>query len=506
MSAPSSSPSTALHNVEIEAGCIATILQYPDTYGDFYLIDQGDFSETHRPLWQVLVQQLTQSPPASVAPMVLADKLKGYGAVLQGFEPYDYLEALRIKFVQRTDAPGMARELKRLSTRRDLIGKMDTARRELVGKPDATFEDMTKMVEKGLTSVQTEYYKPEVTEVMGGMIEVIEARAAKPLTAEDAGFLGPFPSINSTIGSICYPSAYVVIGARSASGKSSLGWFYQTYLLEKYPQTHLLHLDAAEMPYEELCWRAVCCMSEGRIPYWAIYRGEWAKNPAWAKLIRNELWPRAQKMVGRMSYKNIGMMSPQEQISFIRRYYFNKVGRGNHLLLHYDYLKGMESFNKTSEYQAIGNFVNAQKALITEEITASIWTSVQNNRMGIVNGKKVSDVNDSEEAFSLSDRILQMSTHSFSMRFKLPEELAAEMNLFGSIRLSPLKKRQLLGERFQEMITPLKLENGKFANNYFNLDSKAFWYSDKGSLKHMLEVLGKGQVKMDSDGAKVMAL
>ncbi len=503
------STSTSLFNVEIEAHTLANLLQHPATFGDFYLIDRGDFSKVHQPLWEMISLQLNCTPPGSVSPVVLAEKLKGLGITLEGFEAFDYLQGLTTRFVEKTEAPQLARELKRLTVRRQLVEKLDGARKELVSTPNASFESMGSIVEKALSSVTTDYYKPETTEVFENMVRIVEERAAKPLKPEEMGFLGPFKSINETIGSLSYHGSYTVVGARSAVGKSSLGWFYQTYLLEQYPQTHLLHLDAAEMTFEELCWRAVCAMSKGQIPYNAIYRGSWANDPAWAKLIRGELWPRAQKMVGRMGFKNVGNMSPKERISFIRRYYYNKVGRGNHLLIHDDYLKGVEATGKyAQEHQTMGFYVGDQKTLITDEIIASLWTSVQANRMGVTNGKKESEINESDEIFSLSDRILQQSTHSFAMRPKMTEELAREASLFGNLVLKPLKKRQLLGDRYQEMISPVKMPSGKFVSNLFNLETKGFWYEDRGTLKEMLANLGQSAVNMSNtdNTAKVQPL
>jgi len=487
---------TALYNLEIEHSALAALLQHPKTWGDFYLIGRDDFSKLNQPLWDLISAQLSVSPQGSVAPLILAEKMKSYGtATIDSVDVYDLLSGLTLRFVEEKDAPHLARELKRLTVRRQLVDKMDVARKELIARPAASFEEMTGLVEKQLSSVTTEYHKPDVEEVMGeGMITEIEYRADNPLTAETSGFLGPFPSINKTFAALTYRGSYTVVGSRSGGGKSSLGWYYQTYLAEKY-DLPILHLDAAEMTIEELRWRAVCCLSEGKIPYWAVQRGEWRKNKEWTHLIQDKLWPRVRKI--RVFFKNVGSMKPSERIAFIRRMYYQKVGRGNHLLIHDDYLKGMDSFNRNQqEYQAIGNYVNDQKSLITNEIDASIWTSVQQNRSGIITGKKEADLDDSEGTFSISDRILQQSTHSFSLRYKVAEELARENSMFGNLVLKPLKKRQLLGEKYKDMLLPVKLPNGRFVANAVNLDTVDFWYSDKGTLKEMLAVLGQGAVDM----------
>jgi Fe-S cluster biosynthesis and repair protein YggX len=198
-----------------------------------------------------------------------------------------------------------------------------------------------------------------------------------------------------------------------------------------------------------------------------------------------------------MSFKNVGSMSPSEKISFVRRHYYSKVGREAHLLIHDDYMKGIEAMGRnTAEHQAMGYYVGELKSLITDEISAAVWSSVQKNQSGISSGKKLEDINDDEGTFSLSDRILQQSTHSFTMRFKVEEELAREMGAFGNIKFKPIKKRQLLGKRYMEMITPVKTDKGGFTADYFNLDTKGFHYRDMGTYREMLAALGKTKVDL----------
>jgi len=156
----------------------------------------------------------------------------------------------------------------------------------------------------------------------------------------------------------------------------------------------------------------------------------------------------------------------------------------NGLLINLDYIKGMDTFNKnSSEFQAIGHYVMDLKTLITEDINASIWTSVQNNRSGVTMGKGLDEVNSENDGqMGLSDRIIQQCTHGFIMRYKTTEELALEGNRFGNIKLVCVKKRRLAGKDAQDLLHPVKTANGKFMNNYFNLDTKGFAYWDKGAL------------------------
>ena len=498
--AVSPTSSLSLYQPDIEAQALALLLKHGgEIWGEFYLTDRQDWSEPHRPLWDIISLQLSSQPQGSLDPLLLSTKLAGAGVTtLQGgFLPFDYLEGLTNRYVEKGQASHYARELKRLRVRRDLLVKLDTAKKELLQQPNMSFTEMTGLMERELSAITTAYYKPEVTEVWGNLIQIVEDRAAKPLKPDEIGYLGPFKSINETVASLCYHGSYTVIASRSGGGKSSLGWYYQTYLLEKYESTFLLHLDAAEMSFDELCWRAVCALSNGAIPYHAVYSGDWAKNPSWVKLVRGDLWPRVMKMKDRMFFKNVGGMSTQERIAFIRRFYYQKVGRSRHLLVNDDYLKSVASDNRREqEYQTMGFYVGDQKTLITDEITASVWTGLQKNRTGITTGKKEEDIDDSEGSFSLSDRILQQSTHSFGLRFKVEEEMAREMNLFGNLKLTLLKKRQLLGKRYKEMLIPIKTDKGKFIADGFNLNVENFSYTDRGTFREMYMTLGKGKVDL----------
>jgi hypothetical protein len=203
-------------------------------------------------------------------------------------------------------------------------------------------------------------------------------------------------------------------------------------------------------------------------------------------------------------YKNIGTMNPADIIRFIKRFYYNKVGRGNFLIINYDYFKGMASLgrNGAAEHQIIGDFINELKTLITEEIDACIWGGVQNNRSGITtdNPKEKGGPQNTENdgQMGLSDRIIQQATHGFILRYKTPEEIGSEKNRFGNMKLVPVKKRKMTGIRFEELLYPVKLPSGRYVNNYFNLESKGFSYRDCGSLKDMMDTLGHTAIDLSN--------
>ncbi len=482
----------SLYNPEIEQFVLASILQYPDVWGDINFLKDTDFGKVNRPIYSVIKQQLDSTPPESVAPIVLAERLKTFGlTVLEGgLIPLDYLDSLKMLSVDKAGTDDLVKSLKKITVKRELCNKCDEIKNDLLHGKDKSFTEMTNLVEKGISSIETAYFKQETSTLLEGLIEENEERGNNPIDATNMGYLGPFPSINKVLGSLSNPGDFTVVGARTGVGKSTLGFFVNMILAEKY-NLPVLHIDKAEMTEKQLRARAVCALSNGQVPLWAIYSGEWRLNKEWFKIIREDVWPRVKKLEKNIHFINVGGMKSKEIVSFIRRHYYNKIGRERHLLIHDDYIKGVETLgHNTQEYQSIGYYVNDMKDLVTKDILASVWTSVQNNRTGISQGKQAKDIVDNEGSMSLSDRIIQMATTGFVMRHKVPEEISNEKNLFGNIKLTLVKQREFLGKDYEKMMSLIKMPNGSFAQNYFSLESKKFYFEDKGDLRHMMEVLG----------------
>lgn len=488
----------SLYLSEIEQHTLGLLLHEPSIWPDISFISRDEFAEVRQHLFDVIKQQLDSNQ--SVTPIIVAEKLKSFGqsgAEIGGVDTLVYLEGLqrRGKMIEKKDALALAKELKKATVKRQLIAACKKAAVE-VEKADS-FEAMTSVVTKTISSVETEYFTGgETVDLFENMEAKIEEEGNNP-PDKPKGIFGPFPSFNETFGPLIYPSSMVLTGARSGIGKSSLAWFYTSHVTEHH-DVPLLILDAAEMTEEEIQYRAVCAFSEGLIPYGAMDNHEWRKNKEWTRIIREEIWPRVRRMKKTgIYYKNIGGMTGNEIISYVRRFYYNKVGRDRLLLINLDYIKGMDTFNmgrNTSEFQSIGNYIMDLKTLITQDIKASIWTSVQNNRDGVVRDKPGETIEEHDGQLGLSDRIIQQCTHGFIMRFKTVKELAAEKNAFGNIKLAVIKKRRLSGPNAQDLIRPVKTAAG-FRHNYFNLDTKGFAYRDLGTFSHMCKILG--HVKID---------
>ncbi len=479
---------------------LGLLLQSPDTWPDVNFLSRDEFSDSFKHLFDVVKQQLDSNQ--SVTPIIVAEKLKSFGmsgAEIGGVETLIYLEGLhrRGRSIEKKDALALAKELKKASVKRDLIAACKKAALEV--EKAQSFDEMTSAVTKTLTSIETDYFKGgnDTEEMFGTLIARIEELGNNPLDPALVGYSGVLPSIDRALGPLIGPGNFVNVTARQNSGKSSFAFFYaiQTALKHNLP---ILWTDVGEMSLEQLQKRAVCCLSDGRVPLWAIKSGQWRTNPQWEKIIRQEVWPKVRKL--KLYYRSTAGLAPKEKVNFIRRFYFNTIGRGNFLIIIDDYLKGVESLMKDSaEWQGVGYYVSDVKSLVTDEINASFWTSTQANRMGISKGKKMGDIVENDSVVGLSDRINHNATHAFFLRYKVTDELAREKNSFGNTVAKVLKIRDGLGMEFEQFMRPIKVGGG-YVENHFNLDYHGFHYVDKGWNSEMLARLGHTAVDLKSQG------
>lgn len=475
--------------IDIEQHLIGLLLHSPETWPEVNMIAAKDFSLVRRPIINVIRQQLDVIPQGSVTPVILAEKLKSYGTNdVGGVDTLVYLEGLarRGRLIEPKEAVNLLKELKTATVRRELIEACDEAKRAV--QSGKTLDEMVGAVDKTLSGVSTSYFTSGTTfDVFESLEANVEARGSQE--KEDLGYVGVLPSVDRTLGPLIHKGSFTNISARSGNGKSSFGFFYSVGTAELH-NLPILWLDAGEMTPEQLQFRAVCAFSKGRIPLWAVRSNGWRKNKEWVDIMRGEVFPRAKRLVGRFHYKNVGGMSVKEKTAFMRRHYYNKVGRGNFLIIVDDYLKGMESLNKeTKEYQSIGYYTSDVKSLVTSEIDAGFMTFTQSNRFGITKGKKENEIQDNDSVVSLSDRIKDNCTSNFILRYKVMQELAREKHAFGNVLLKNLKIREGLGKDYEFFARPIKTAAG-YAEDYFNLDYHGFHYTDKGLFSDVLKMLG----------------
>lgn len=471
-----------IHSFETERYCLSGILRFPKIFPDIAsIISENDFvSRLNRTIFSAIRDIALKGD--DINEFVIAEKIKNLGISFKELEQIDLLEFLEeLKMCQITESAAMSflKELKKITIRREISASAELIQKKMLSSQNESIENLISLADEIHSGAISKFYKEsgrEFSNIYDTMEQIVEERGNNPV--DEIGYLGKFPRVNFLYGSLLRTGNITMIGSRTGVGKTSLGFDYLTDVSERYG-IPVLHLDAGEMSELELQIRAVCRWTEGVVPFDHIEKGKWRKSPEMTKIVR-DVWTRVKKL--KYHYRNIGEMGMDEVISTIRRFYISYVGRGNEFLIHYDYLKPFDAENSdTPEWAQMGHFVKKIKSLITTEIPTSMWTSLQLNRSGIVNGKTASQIDDSENSFSISDRITQQVSHAAIMRKKVMEELQSEANKFGNSKMIFVKHRHL-GEGYQEALNPVRMMDGSLKQNFIHINSSSFNFTEKGDL------------------------
>jgi hypothetical protein len=313
------------------------------------------------------------------------------------------------------------------------------------------------------------------------------------------GLMGPHPKLNELYGSLVRPGNITTICARSGSFKTTFLHHYGVSLCEKY-DICVLALDNGEMSAQEIQFRQMAALSG--VPLHLIETGKFRKNEEATKKLR-AVYPKIQKL--KYYYLQIGGKSPAEVISLIRRFYLNKVGRGNPTFIINDYWKShSDGYTDKAEWLRIGEMIQSYKDFITSEIPIGILAGVQGNRSGIVTGKKDKDIIKSEEQISGGDRVVFYSSHLFLLQKKTLDILAAEQNRFGNVTMTNIAKCRHLGINIKDALNPVKMPDGSFRPNYINFDIQNFNVVEKSDLASTAHLLGQLDIKEDGDNEKLV--
>ena len=328
-------------------------------------------------------------------------------------------------------------------------------------------------------------------DVFGDIETTIEERGNNPI--EYFGIKGPFPRINDIYGSLLRRGNISLIAARQNQGKTQFGQFYMMHAAQNY-NLPILHLDMGEMSKFELQIRAMALLTSGQVPPDMLETGAWRKNPETEALVRST-WPKVNGLMQRYFYKDVSELTPDQILSVIKRFYWTVVKQrrsplddGLEFVIFYDYLKAFENNTKgeskyMQEYQLMGYFMQKIKRLIQNVVPASLWTSLQVNRLGITGNKSSDDIDDTENVFGLSDRIIQQATHAALLRRQTTDELAQEPNC-GNYKLIFTKARHL-GKDRDAHVMPVRMHDGNYKKNFIYLEGKNFCWREIGDLGTM---------------------
>jgi len=500
--------SKEIASADLEKSVISGVLNNPDVIYDIDFLEVEDFysHEYHRAIWSVVKdfhkngQELNK---LLIAQRITALKLDARAE----FKAADYLDALfYLPDAKTADSTRKySAELKKISMRRHIIEASEQVISEMVsGAEGKTYDEIQELADKTFNhNIDFYDYTQEFEDIYEDLEEKMEFLG--DTQPEPQGFYGPFKRYNELYGPY-RPGSITVTGARSGGSKTTSGMFICTNIAKNYG-VPILHLDHGEMSKEELQFRVVCMLSGGKIPFHAVESGKWKSNEEFRKIMINDVFATIKKYNLKNYYRDISHKTGREAVSMIRRFYYKNIGRGNPFFTHLDYLKPFDGEDpNTPEWKAMGSFVQSIKSLYSNEMKTQFYTSLQLNRSGITKNKNSASVDDSENTFGISDRIVQQSTHSFILREMLLDEVAVEGG-DANAKMICVKHRHL-GEKAEDAIKYVKMPDNTYRKNHIRLDIKNFHIEERGDLKqyvtaHRDDILlaQGGEIFSEEDGS-----
>lgn len=478
-----------LFSIQTERHSLAGLCKFPDIYSDISVFIKMDdyFNDTHKTIFRIICNFIEQKEILNK--ITLSGKIKQLG--ITHFEddldidtyidnifstPIKDKETAISNFKNLIDYR-IRRNIYFLSQELNELALQNTENtKSLITSADSIYTEKIKSIIQLNTDSGPENICRDIK-------DVIEDLGDNPPDPSLHPF-GPFETINRLYGSLSRKSNITCIAARSGVAKTSFGLFYHVWMAEKYGFP-ILHCDFGEMSKFELQVRMAACMSQGKVSLYDIEYGSWRNNAESVKIIRS-LWPRVEKI--KLYYQDVSKMNAKQFISFWRRFHYSVIGRENTFLTNYDYLKPFDDDFDTPEWKQIGHFFQDIKSFITNEDPLSFWTSLQVNRSGITTNKHSSQIDDSENSFSMSDRIIQQSSHGILIRRKTNDELEKEGGEFGNLKAIFAKTRHL-GKDYKRALNPVKMPDDSYKSNYVNIESNNFFFQDKGDLNDLSEYL-----------------
>jgi len=491
---------------ELEQHLLAGILKYPDSFFQISnFIQEDDFRASDEGLNKTIFKILKQCIEAgdAVDDILIAQRVKDLKiSFANKINPTDFIKSLSMRKISESSIVDIAKDLKKFTVRNEILNSaLNVANSMKKISTSSTFDDIIDTADSKYNSRIDLYFRKSQTpeNIFDKMEQIIEERGNNPQT--EFGLMGPHKSINNLYGSLLRPGNITVIVSRSGVGKTTFCLDYCTKVSLKYDNVPVLHFDNGEMSEEEIMMRQ--CAALSGVPMHYLETGSWRQNPEFVDKVR-KVWPKVKNM--KLYYYNVAGQSVDQMINTMRRFYFSKVGRGNKMILSFDYIKttSEQNSNNLSHWQLVGDMVTKFKNFIQDEIVfedgpvIGMLTSVQSNRLGITNNRNSENVVDDESIVSLSDQITQFSSHLFSLRKKTIDELAEDPEGFGTHKLICFKNR-FLGEDAQRALNEVELPDGRKKKNYINLELNNFDIKDVGDLKDMVDYQNSSNVSLASN-------
>lgn len=524
-----------INSPELERHLLAALIKNPRSYCDIaHLIDENDFfsdnkSFVNRTIFTLIRNAQDSNADSPIDPVILIERLK---AAQISFEDNinigDYVQSLARR-PAGADLLDIAAELKTYSVRQAIYNNCGTLRSAV--KKDMSNLSLPEIIRRSdaiynapLESYANTSEGPE--NIYENMASTIRELAANP---SDPGMLTPhMPYLNKMYGSLVRPGNITVIVARPGVGKTTFALDFTTKISHAHDDVPVLHFDNGEMSLIELQCRQ--CAALSKVPLWLIESGAYAttgytdpvtRRTFSAAEVKEKVESTFEAIRGRQFYYyNVAGHSVDQMINIARRFYFSdKVGRGNPMILSFDYIKPSGEANRDgkSSWEIVGEIVDKFKRFVQHEITfknrpmVGMITSVQSNRLGITSGRQRSDVRQDEGIVGLSDQINHFASHVFMLRPRLDDEVLNEPEIYSRAthRLTCSKNRHLGADHLRAtapVAIPALDDDGSVVGtashekNCIFLRMDNFGVEEVGDLAHMAESMRVGNIQPNEDG------
>jgi replicative DNA helicase len=473
----------SIYSIKIEKHVLGGLIKEPKIFADVEkFVSEKDFiNEVHQTIFCVIRNCYLNNE--GIDPVVLAEKIKNIGISFKDdIDIYDYIEAISFNTMNKNGVLEACRELKKLTVRRDLYHKCDDIKKYLKENGEKAVDEIITTADHlyGDLIRDFECAEKEPENLYEGLPELIETIGENP--QDDFGFSTPYEEFNRLYGGLRPGNLYAVV-ARPGQGKSTLILDICRKTAKKHGIKTLL-LDT-EMSTKDIKLRVAA--AESGVSLWHLETGNFRKNTELTKKWRESSASMKEQCV---YHYPVGNKNIDQICSFVRRWYYTNVGRGNPFILGYDYVKltGEHVGNNWAEHQAIGDKIDKLKKL-SEELNCPIVTAMQMNRTGESYNRRAGAVVDDSSAIALSDRLQWFASFVAIFRRKTLDEIAEDGEDFGTHKLVPLKTRfqgRDAAGHHDLVRRPMADGTVRFTNNFLNFSVQNFNAEEVGSLNDIV--------------------
>lgn len=473
-----------LFSMPIERSVLGALLKFNNVFPevDGFISEYDFYHPTHQTIYCIIRNYLGKGD--KIDQVVLAQQIKNLNiSTVDEIDIFQYVKILVSTQITDKGAIESCKELVKLRVRREIVDTTEKVKKFVYDNPDKSFDQIVtgadaiyneKINSFGLNNQPVDLYKKAV--------EIINERAKNPV--EEAGIITPYSEFNRMYGGIRAGNGVYFVVSRAKHGKSTWLANMAKGVVLLNPGCKVLYLDT-EMDETVNSFRVGA--AESNVPYWYLETGNWIKSAELAHRFKNEGEKEMAKYFGKIFHMKVTNKPIEEICSITRRFYFNFVGRGNPMLLIYDYLKlsGEKLSNYNQEHQAVGNKLQMLNDL-GSELIIPIWSAGQQNRMG------EDQENDTGAVVALSDRISWLAAFVGNFRRKWESELSDHGIQWGTHLMQELYTRfqgRDAAGHFNKVKIPTDETNTKFTykTNFINYLIENFRITEKGTLRDIVE-------------------